>query len=816
MATAAEIQAKMDELSGNMDKLDTIVNGGENATVTTDGGVVPSVANFYEQMESLNDATVSQTRAARDEAVAARDAALVGASGVYATTAAGITATTSGDFFVVANNAGWQLYENVSTTATSRSGVFPSLSAIGPSIAQAIPWLNVVEDGAGGHVVPAFDWDIPNGRVWLNGSTRTVAGALTDNGDGTHDVNGLAALLTSGVTMFLDYTTDGHTGTPSGSFMGMIASKTNLAGEVSLGTYNYSPSDTLGVNFNNRMGTTVSALQGTGWGANRAAIAVPASGNQLRKLEGQPTVTGIATGTYVTPIQVTIGGSARTGRDPLTNASVRRATVFPVALSSAQLDTLFETTHPDYGLEQSFVPHWVPRVPHESLPGYRYADLAYDYSRGRCWFNGRQKSFADVFVDAAGGDFTLIKPPRGLTASTGITFGADVHRLDFYQETEVPSGFVFNALRATEPAAEALEFTVKTQNIPGTGGSPVEPGGIAETVGYVAKVGQFFPLSSAVSANGSFLSRGQGIYRYCMSVPPSGPILTFNNSGPVKSNASTSVYVPQDWMRFGARVAGTDPLANTDIVQGFIFCKSLSVAQMNALKTFNEYGAKPLLFIGDSINNGQQPAEMLGLHLVNDGFSYVPWWSQGQGGRGIHYFEGFIEELVTFDDSFRDHILVMVEGGFDYEGLNFDGSWLSAPLTEREIQGHLREIRYKFREPRWVWMESNFNRAAELDIAAGNTEMMDQLRVTMANIRETYPAAYCYTNALIQAQAETNAEYDAIRVDGRCATHLRGDGIHGPWGLDYSGDPADESWYYWWSRALQHHLAGINYPPMVG
>ena len=38
MATATEIQAKIDELSGNMDKLDNIVNGGENATVTTDGG----------------------------------------------------------------------------------------------------------------------------------------------------------------------------------------------------------------------------------------------------------------------------------------------------------------------------------------------------------------------------------------------------------------------------------------------------------------------------------------------------------------------------------------------------------------------------------------------------------------------------------------------------------------------------------------------------------------------------------------------------------------------------------------------------------
>lgn len=94
-------------------------------------------------------ADVVAAEAAKGAAEAARDAAIAGASGVYDTTANGIAGTVSGDFFVVADTSGWQLYENVSGTATSRSGVFPTLSALGPSIAQAIPWLNVVEDGAG-------------------------------------------------------------------------------------------------------------------------------------------------------------------------------------------------------------------------------------------------------------------------------------------------------------------------------------------------------------------------------------------------------------------------------------------------------------------------------------------------------------------------------------------------------------------------------------------------------------------------------------------------------------------------------------------
>jgi hypothetical protein len=113
-------------------------------------------------------------------------------------------------------------------------------------------------------------------------------------------------------------------------------------------------------------------------------------------------------------------------------------------------------------------------------------------------------------------------------------------------------------------------------------------------------------------------------------------------------------------------------------------------------------------------------------------------------------------------------------------------------------------------------MESNSNLVAETDISGGVTTGMTAWRKTQLNIKETYPAAFCATMALMQAQAETDVEYDAIRVDGRIATHLRGDGIHFPWGTAYSGDPADESGYYWWSRALQTHLAGMNWPRKAG
>ena len=50
MATAAEIQAKLDVLSADMGLFNDIVNGGDTTEVTTDGGVVPSIAKFYKDV----------------------------------------------------------------------------------------------------------------------------------------------------------------------------------------------------------------------------------------------------------------------------------------------------------------------------------------------------------------------------------------------------------------------------------------------------------------------------------------------------------------------------------------------------------------------------------------------------------------------------------------------------------------------------------------------------------------------------------------------------------------------------------------------
>ena len=47
MATAAEIQAKLDALSANMDRFNNVVNGDETTDVTTTGGIVPSIAKFF-------------------------------------------------------------------------------------------------------------------------------------------------------------------------------------------------------------------------------------------------------------------------------------------------------------------------------------------------------------------------------------------------------------------------------------------------------------------------------------------------------------------------------------------------------------------------------------------------------------------------------------------------------------------------------------------------------------------------------------------------------------------------------------------------
>ena len=111
MTTAAEIQAKMDLLSANMDRLDGITNGGPADTVSTTGGSVPSWAKFLADRE-LDAAYI----------------AAMAAAGLYASEAAGLAATTDGDYFLVKGSGSIfaSLFLNDSGSAVSQDLDIPS------------------------------------------------------------------------------------------------------------------------------------------------------------------------------------------------------------------------------------------------------------------------------------------------------------------------------------------------------------------------------------------------------------------------------------------------------------------------------------------------------------------------------------------------------------------------------------------------------------------------------------------------------------------------------------------------------------------
>jgi hypothetical protein len=67
-ATSAEIQAKLDKLEINMDRLNNIVNGASTLDIAIDSGVVPSLAKFYATIGTTAGGYVTQAQAAATSA----------------------------------------------------------------------------------------------------------------------------------------------------------------------------------------------------------------------------------------------------------------------------------------------------------------------------------------------------------------------------------------------------------------------------------------------------------------------------------------------------------------------------------------------------------------------------------------------------------------------------------------------------------------------------------------------------------------------------------------------------------------------------
>jgi hypothetical protein len=95
-------------------------------------------------------------------------------------------------------------------------------------------------------------WEPAAGKIYLNGDWLNQDDVMTDHGDGSFTLNTLPAGLENGVTAFVQYTRDGHTGAPSGSLWGQVANPTTLAGEITMITANDTTFDSMSVLFGGR------------------------------------------------------------------------------------------------------------------------------------------------------------------------------------------------------------------------------------------------------------------------------------------------------------------------------------------------------------------------------------------------------------------------------------------------------------------------------------------------------------------------------------------------------------------------------------
>lgn len=660
--------------------------------------------------------------------------------------------------------------------------------------------------------LPVLRWLPGAATIWLNGRYVALADVSTDNGDGTYDLTEMP-VIPNGLTALFGWSREGHTGTPSGWLWSMNTSKSTLAGGVEANVKHYSGLDLAGFTAQNRVTSSVSTADFARYGETRGIMAVGASGNARYLIEGGAITQGGASVSYVQPTNFTIGKRAQTGATAPANIELSELTVWAGQASDAELARLVAAVDPLPAPAVQVYPSWLAVVEgDDGAPKVPACQV--DRARGRYWFKGKERAFTD-FAEALTGDaWRLKKGVPGLTTTSGITTVFDVMPDEFYSHAARPDGYFFHSSLSTgNPAGlqERNECRVYAQ------GDTTDPGGLIYNSAYNSKLNDFFPIASGATPAGVAAlggTRGQGVLRWGWSVPAAGSIRTLSDARNVGATSGTvSAFVPQDYFLFGRNFDGTAPLENCTLDQVILYAESLSAAELQRVAEFNEYGLPAFFFEGDSINNMAQPMEAFRLHAARAGLSYIPCWSGGLGGRGLSFHKEYITAWLDAYDHIRDHVLVLVEGGFDYSSLGLDGVTTTGPYSVRDVIGFLGDIREGFRQPHWVYMEANSNQIAEADNTAGNTNGMDALNGFMSAIRDTWPGAWCPTMDRMRAPAETDGEYDAIRIDGRMATHLRGDGIHFPWGAGFSSDPADASGYYFWSLALVDHLAGRGLLP---
>lgn len=748
---------------------------------------------------------------------AARDAAIVGASGIFATAAAGLAATSSGGTFVVADVNGWQLFEDDGGVASPLSGVFPTLDALAPVVASAVPWVQTYVDDDGALIAPRLQWRRGQGDAFLNGRVVDFSSVSTDHGDGSFSLTDAVTRLESGATVIFVFDDDGHSGAATGAFVSMTANPANLAGEIAAYAQSaINGSGVLGYVAANRQPSALDQDILTRYGAGVGAMIVAANGPAKYLLDDGGVVIGGAPAAYQVPTEFGIG---RRIHPPsvytLTNANVRAVYIYSGALTEAQTRELMarEIALPAPAVPATEFPEWLCVIPQDD-GSVKTPSLQTHQSTGQAWYNGAVRKIGDVLTN--GGAFPCVAkyPPRGITSTSGVTIFEDHTFDDYATHAAVPSGspvFACNVTAGSPGVGDRIQWDLMTTN--NSGPNIVNPGGLDRVQMYLDAAGNYADFTTgarpasvpaALSAIGR--RRGQGVMRYGLSIPAVGAVTMQVDAYPAQVGALTlSSFSPPDYFAFGQGYNGANTLANAAMNDVIVFSEALDVDDMSFVGRFNEYGAPPLYVTGDSFNALMAVADGMRLHFKEMGYSYIPILSDGLGGRGVNFHKELAQAWVAQHPDVADYIPVLSEGGFDLTSLGLDNVTTVGPMSRRDIIGHITDFFGAFKDGRGVYLEGHTNNQYN----PSSTADIDRFRSYMADIAATFPEFYTPTNARLQAQAVSDADYEAFRVDGRTpdAMRLPNDTIHLSWGAAHDGSAG----MYWWSLCAVERLLAQGY-----
>jgi len=165
MTTAAEFQTKVAKTATNMDRLDGIVNGGPAVDVTTDGGLVPSVAHLFANIQAEADEIIEGLGSALNlsELLGSFASGTRTATGTEPTLTVSEPVTIAGTVTLLRNGGSYQR-PNVDYIANGTN----VLTLTDPlEVGESIYWLHtggtVVASGIAGIVTPEMFLAIGNG-----------------------------------------------------------------------------------------------------------------------------------------------------------------------------------------------------------------------------------------------------------------------------------------------------------------------------------------------------------------------------------------------------------------------------------------------------------------------------------------------------------------------------------------------------------------------------------------------------------------------------------------------------------------------------